>query len=91
MTSLVIKDIKEFIAILISNEAQGSFRDIFDAYNNTLGGCGCNKKQRELYAKTTYEKIKDDPNNIQSLTKIKIKLNLESLVLESEGNFIIKI
>ena len=47
MSSLVIKDIKEFIAILISNEFQGSFRDIFDAYNNTLGGCGCNKKQRE--------------------------------------------
>lgn len=91
MNDLTIKNIQEFINLITNNNKSHHFSELITAYHNSLGGCSCNRKVREDYAKSIYMKLKDEPKNIYALVEIKKELNLNSLIIESDGNYIIGI
>jgi hypothetical protein len=91
MNELKIKNIQEFINLITNNDKSHCFEELVKSYHNSFGGCACNKKSRETYAKSVYEKIKDESSNIYVLVELKKQLNLNSLIIESDGKLIIEI
>ena len=77
----VILDIASFSQMISNNQDKEefkNFRDIQPIYESSLGGCNCNRKNREENAQN-YFKMKITNANLEDLEKIKTLLNFNKM------------
>jgi hypothetical protein len=88
MEQLIINNIKDFSNLIIELKFEELCPQIIKVYNDALGGCNCNKRSREIYAKAIYVSFLKNPYNDNLFKKIKVEKNLNKIVFKLDENIL---
>ena len=88
MQELVINDLRDFYYLTNDLNLHSQCYPVIKAHEESLGGCSCNRKNREMYAKAIYISFIKNPMNEKFINNIKKLKEVNRIIFKNKEDIL---